>query len=133
MVLIEEALTHSVIGAFFAVHRNLGFGFLEHVHASALEFELLHRGHRVAREFDLTIQYAGVEIAHQRLDMVVDDKVIVEIKSTERLHRDAKRQLYNYLRATRLEIGLLLHFGRVANFYRVICTKPPINAQNHTA
>ncbi len=69
------------------------------------------------------IQYDGVEIAHQRLDMVVDDKVVVEIKSTERLHRDAKRQLYNNLRATNFEIGLLLHFGREANLYRVICTK----------
>lgn len=133
MPLLEEELTGSVIGAFYAIHRNLGFGFLEHVHASALELELLHRGHRVAREFDVTVRYAGVEIAHQRLDRVVDDKLIVEIKSTERLHRDARRQLYNYLRATRLEVGLLLHFGRLASFYRVICTKPPINARNHTA
>jgi GxxExxY protein len=46
----------------------------------------------------------------------------VEIRSTERLHRDAKRQLYNYLRATTLKVGLLLHFGRAPNFYRVICT-----------
>ena len=52
--------------------------------------------------------------------MVVDDKVIVEIKSPERLHKDAGRQLYNYLRATTLEVGLLLHFGREANFYRLV-------------
>ena len=122
MRLIEERLTHSVIGAFFAVHRELGFGFLEHVHAAALERELLRRGHRVARELDVVVQYAGTDISHQRLDMVVDDKVVLEIKSTEHLHRDAKRQLYNYLRATRFEVGLLLHFGRSANFHRVICT-----------
>jgi GxxExxY protein len=122
MHLIEEELTHSVIGAFFTVHRALGFGFLEHVHAAALERELLARGHRVARELDVVVQYAGLEIAHQRLDMVVDDRVVLEIKSTEHLHRDAKRQLYNYLRATRFEVGLLLHFGRSARLHRVICT-----------
>jgi GxxExxY protein len=126
MSLLAEELTGSVIGAFYTVHRNLGFGFLEHVHAKALEFELLERGHRVARELDVTVRYAGIDLSHQRLDMVVDDRLVVEIKSTERLHRDAKRQLYNYLRATRLEIGLLLHFGRVPNFYRVICTSRQI-------
>ncbi len=122
MHLIEEDLSRSVIGAFFSVHRALGFGFLEHVHAAALERELLHRGHRVDREVNVLVQYDGADIAHQRLDMVVDDKAVLEIKSTEHLHRDAKRHLYNYLRATRFEVGLLLHFGRSANFYRVICT-----------
>lgn len=72
---------------------------------------------------NVLVQYDGADIAHQRLDMVVDGKVVLEIKSTEHLHRDAKRQLYNYLRATRFEIGLLLHFGRSAKFHRVICTK----------
>ena len=120
MPLLEEELTRSVIGAFYNVHRSLGFGFVEPVHAAALELELRSRGHDVAREFGVTISYRGVPIAQQRLDMVVDQKLVVEIKSTERLHRDAKRQLYNYLRATNLEVGLLLHFGRSANFYRVV-------------
>jgi GxxExxY protein len=134
MHLVEEELTRSVIGAFFTVHRALGFGFLEHVHAAALERELLHRGHRVAREMNVLVQYDGADIAHQRLDMVVDDKVVLEIKSTEHLHRDAKRQLYNYLRATRFEVGLLLHLGRSAKFHRVICTnrdnarRPTVNS-----
>lgn len=118
--LIEEDLTHAVIGAFFAVHRTLGFGFLEQIYASALELELTARGHRVAREVEVVIRYDGVPIGRQRLDMIVDDKVIVEIKSSERLHRDAGRQVYNYLRATSLEVGLLLHFGREANFYRLV-------------
>jgi GxxExxY protein len=122
MHLIEEELTRSVIGVFFSVHRALGFGFLEHVFAAAIERELLRRGHRVDRELNVLVRYDGAEIAHQRLDMVVDDKVVIEIKSTEHLHRDAKRQLYNYLRATRFEVGLLLHFGRSAKFYRVICS-----------
>ncbi len=119
--LLEERLSHSVIGAFYDVYNQLGFGFLESVYASALQLELLQRGHRVVREFDVTVRYSNVAIAHQRLDMVVDERLIVEIKATERLHRDAGRQLYNYLRATNLEVGLLFHFGRSAHFYRLIC------------
>ena len=121
VVLVEERLTRSVIGSFYSVHRALGFGFLEHVYANALDVELRSRGHDVAREFGVTIHYGGIEIAHQRLDMVVDERVVVEIKAGETLHQDATRQLFNYLRATRLEVGLLLHFGRSAKFRRVIC------------
>src|SRR3954447_7819963 len=90
--LIQEELTHSVIGGFFAVHRTLGFGFLEHVYAGGLEVELRKRGHRVARGFGAIIMYDGIEIGAQRLDMVVDEKLIVEIKATEKLHTDAGRQ-----------------------------------------
>ncbi|HWH53629.1 MAG TPA: GxxExxY protein [Gemmatimonadaceae bacterium] len=122
--LVEERLSYSVIGAFFAVHRQLGFGFLESVYSRALEAELRTRGHQVSREFAISVHYRGVEIAHQRLDMVIDEKLVIEVKATERLHSDACRQLFNYLRATSLEVGLLLHFGRRADFYRVIC-------QNH--
>src|SRR5437879_2858902 len=119
--LIEERLTHSVIGAFFKVHRVLGFGSLEHVYSSALELELRNRGHNVAREMGVVIRYEGVEIAHQRLDFLIDEKLVVEIKASEKIHPDASRQLYNYLRATNLDVGLLLHFGREAKFYRLVC------------
>lgn len=118
--LLEEAITSAIIGSFYDVHRKLGFGFLEHVYQSALELELRNRKHSVVRECAVTICYDGVPIAQQRLDMIVDGKVVVEIKATERLHRDATRQLHNYLRATNLEVGLLLHFGRDPNFTRVV-------------
>ena len=99
----------------------MGFGFMEGVYAAALELELRNRGRRVVRELSATVHYLGFAIAHQRLDLVVDDKLVVEIKATEKLHADAGRQLYNYLRATNLEVGLLLHFGREAKFYRLLC------------
>ena len=118
--LIEERLTHSVIGAFFDVYNTLGFGFLEHVYVMALERELLERGHRVAREVYVPVFYKGALLATQRIDMIVDDRLVVETKSTRALHKDATRQLYNYLRATKLEVGLLLHFGPEAKFYRLI-------------
>jgi GxxExxY protein len=118
--LIEERLTHSVIGAFFDVYNTLGFGFLEHVYLMALERELIARKHRVARQVGVRVFYKGDAIAEQRLDMIVDEKLVVEAKSTHELHRSANRQVYNYLRATNLEVGLLLHFGPEAHFYRVI-------------
>ena len=80
--LIEEALTYSVIGAFFEVYNTLGFGFLEHLYVLALERELIVRGHRVRREVKVDVWYKGKILARQRLDMIVDDKLIVEVKST---------------------------------------------------
>jgi GxxExxY protein len=122
--LFEEALTRSVIGAFFDVYNTLRFGFLEHIYAMALERELLARGHRVAREVGVCIMYKGDELGTQRLDMIVDEKLVVEIKATAELHSAAQRQLQSYLRASRLEVGLLLHFGPEANYFRLICRNP---------
>jgi GxxExxY protein len=118
--LLEVELTRSVSGAFYEVYNTLGFGFFEHLYGLALERELLQRGHRVTRELFIRVRYKENELGLQRLDMVVDDKPIVEIKSTEELHRAASRQLYNYLRATGLEVGLLLHFGPKPAFYRLV-------------
>lgn len=121
-VLLEEALTRSIIGAFYEVYNTLGFGFLEHVYASALEDELRMRGHTVMRELSVNIVYKGRIIAQQRLDMVVDGLVVVENKSTEKLPPFAPRQLFNYLQATDFRVGLLLHFGPEAKFHRAIHT-----------
>ncbi len=121
--LIEEGLTQSVIGAFFEVYNTLGFGFLEHIYVMALERELRNCGHNVAREVAVRVTYKGEHLGTQRLDMIVDDRLVVETKSTYQLHPVAIRQLYNYLRGTNLEVGLLLHFGPVPKFYRQILTK----------
>jgi GxxExxY protein len=126
--LIEETLTRSIIGAFYSVYRTLGFGFLEHVYVMALERELRWRGHRVAREVSVNVMYKGEELCTQRLDMIVDEKVVVESKSTYELHPAAQRQLYNYLRATKLEVGLLFHFGREPQFYRLMYRNPTRSA-----
>jgi GxxExxY protein len=116
--LVHRALTQSVIGAFYEVYNTLGFGFLEHVYILALERELRSRGHQVRREAGVCVMYKGEELAYQRLDMLVDDVLIVEVKSTVELRKGANRQIYNYLRATNLEVGLLLHFGPEPKFYR---------------
>ena len=119
--LLHEQLTGSVIGAFYEVYKTLGFGYLESLYATALEWELRARGHRVAREMSVRVVYKNAELGMQRLDMVVNDVLIVEIKSAATLQKTASRQLYNYLRATNLEVGLLLHFGPEPQFFRVVC------------
>lgn len=119
--LFEGHLTHSVIGAFYEVYNNLGFGFLERLYVGAMEQELLERGHRVAREVSVRVIYKGRQLGVQRLDLIVNERLVIETKATWDLHKSATRQLYNYLRATNLELGLLLHFGPEPKFYRIIC------------
>ena len=121
--LLEHNTTESIIGSFYHVYSRLGYGFLENVYALALERELRARGHQVHREFPVTVFYEGEALTTIRLDMVVDEKVVVENKSTAVLPAFAQRQLFNYLRASSLEVGLILHFGPVARFYRLVKTK----------
>jgi len=128
--LLEQPLTYSVIGAFFDVYNALGYGFLEHLYVKAMERELLARGHQVAREMSVRVRYKDQEIGVQRIDMIVDQRLVIETKSTLELHRSATRQGYNYLRATDLEVGLLLHFGPEPCFYRVICRNRRAIAKN---
>jgi GxxExxY protein len=118
----EGPLTHSIIGAFFEVYNTLGFGFFEHVYVMALERELIERNHRVAREVSVHVSYKEHVLAVQRIDMIVDDKVVVETKAGADLPNAAQRQLFNYLRATKLEVGLVLHFGLEPRFHRVLCS-----------
>ncbi|HVX42224.1 MAG TPA: GxxExxY protein [Gemmatimonadaceae bacterium] len=118
--LLEEQLTRSIIGAFYTVYNKLGYGILEHVYAAALEIELKRRGHAVAREYTASVYYDGIEIGHHRLDMVVDDRVVIENKARERLHDNFIQQLESYLAATKFQVGLFLHYGRSAKFYRRI-------------
>lgn len=81
--LIEERLTDSIIGAYFEVYNRLGYGFFEAAYTRALMIELADRGHHVAREVAVDLYYKGHNIGRQRVDLIVDEKVIVEIKSTE--------------------------------------------------
>jgi GxxExxY protein len=123
--LIHEDLTRSVIGAFYEVYNVLGFGFLEHIYIPALEHELRARGHRIAREVWVTVFFKGMVMGKQRLDMVVDEKLVVEVKSTYDLRSGALRQLHNYLCAKHLQVGLFLHFGPEPKFYRMVSARPP--------
>ena len=133
--LLLEELIYSIIGAFFEVYNTLGYGFMEHLYLKALERELLARGHKVSREVWVSVMYKGEELGKQRLDMVVDDCIVIEVKSTYDLPKSATRQLFNYLRATDLKVGLLLHFGPDPRFFRLSRPEPrtrAIEVSSHT-
>ena len=117
---LEPETTKHVIGAFFDVYNTLGFGFLERVYADALELELLSRARRVRREASIPVWYKGNRLSPQRVDMIVDERVVLEIKSTHQLPPTAERQLLNYVRASTVCIGMLLHFGPRPRFYRKV-------------
>lgn len=123
--LVHEEITRSVIGAFYEVYNTLGFGFLEHIYKLALQRELSDRGHVVQRERLGNVFYKNRQLARQRIDLVVDNVLVVEAKSTVNLHAGARDQIYSYLRSTDLEIGLLLHFGPKPRFYRVRSASSP--------
>jgi GxxExxY protein len=119
--LVEEKRVHSIVGGFYTSYTNLGRGFREPVYCAALVVELLARGHRVQRECGVQVICRGKPLIWQRMDFVVDDRIILEVKATPHLPPDATRQLFNYLRATGLQVGLLLHYGLKPRFYRVFC------------
>lgn len=119
--LVDEKLTRSVIGVFYDVYNTLGYGFLEHIYKAALDHELRAQGHRVAREVSVTVLYKEIELGSQRLDMLVDERLVVEVKCRRDKPDFGSAQLFNYLRATNLEVGLLLHFGPRPSFRRIVC------------
>ena len=122
MALLEETLTRSIIGGFLAVHNALGFGLSERIYLLAMEQELKARGHQVGKEVEVPVFYRGVLLQQQRLDMLVDDRVVLELKATPVLHPAARQQLLNYLRLTPHKVGLLLHFGPAPAFERAVHT-----------
>jgi GxxExxY protein len=119
--LLEAERVHSIVAAFFTVFNYFGGGGMcEAAYAGALEYELTLRGHRVGREVMAAVYYKGNLVARQRLDIVVDDRVIVECKATDRLPPSAGPQIIGYLRATSFQVGVLLHFGPHPKFYRFV-------------
>ena len=116
-----DRLCFSVIGAFYEVHNSLGFGFLEHHYVKALDWELRDRGHTVDREVSICVRYKHLELGLLRIDMLVDEHLVVEAKATTILPSHASRQIFNYLKASGIESGLLLHFGPKPVFHRVFC------------
>jgi GxxExxY protein len=118
--LLHGQLTRTVIGGFFQVRRGLGFGFREHIYGLTLEQELTQRGHDVAREVHALVYFRGKPLALQSLDMVVDQKLALEVTTGERPPPSGTAQLFGSLCATALELGLLLYFGPDPKFDRVI-------------
>lgn len=104
-------LTEQIIGVFYAVYSNLGYGFLEDVYVKALVIELKKRGLIPNTEQPIEVYYANQLIGKYYTDIVVNDLVIVELKAVKTLVVEHEAQLLNYLKATPYEVGLLLNFG----------------------
>jgi len=117
--LLHSAITGAIIESFYEVHRELGFGFRELIYSLALERVLVAKGHKVDREVAVMVYFRGEPLAWQTMDMIVDDKVLVENKALKQLPADASEQPFGYLCATDLEVGLLLHFGPKPRFFRL--------------
>jgi GxxExxY protein len=109
--MVDDATTRRVIGAFYEVYNTLGCGLPEGVYARALELELRERGLAVAREVPIDVSYKGTVIGVFRADMVVERRVVLELKATPTIGPAERAQLLNYLRGSGLPVGLLLHFG----------------------
>ena len=116
---LHGEITASIIGCMQEVHSELGFGYREHIYSLALEQLLVAKGHRVDRELAVMVYFRGQPLATQVVDMIVGGKVAVELKTGEALKDAATVQLFGYLCATTLEVGLVLHFGRTARAHRV--------------
>ena len=116
----QARLTRAIIGAFYDVYNELGYGFLESVYRSALQIVLAERGFGIMCEHPLAIQFHGHRIGAYRADLIVEEQVIVEVKAGAVLAAGSKAQLINYLRMSNLTIGLLLYFGPAPEFHRVI-------------
>jgi GxxExxY protein len=120
----HSELTGRILGAFFQLHKELGFGFSEKVYESALEVLLNELGMNVERQKEICVYYHGKVVGNYKADMVINDVVLLEIKSVEKLIDAHDAQLLHYLKATELEVGLLLNFGRQAEFHRKIYDNP---------
>lgn len=105
-------ITDKIIRAFYKVYNTLGHGFLEKVYSRSLKLELRKAGLEVQREHPIDVYYEEFKVGQYFADLLVENKVIVEIKSAESLRPEHDAQLINYLKATDIEVGLLFNFGK---------------------
>ena len=110
-----KELTEKIIGAFYQVYNTLGYGFLEKVYENALLIELKKIGLKSIPQSPIKVVYDKQIIGEYLADIIIEDKVIVETKAAKNLLEEHEAQLLNYLKATKLEVGLLFNFGPLSN------------------
>lgn len=120
--MLYQEKTDLIIKAFYKVYNNLGYGFLEKVYHNALLIELKKSGFEVYSQYPVNVYYEGEHIGEYYADILVDDCIIIENKAVEVLREEHEYQLLNYLKATEIEVGLLLNFGKSPSFKRKIFT-----------
>ncbi|MCU0443827.1 MAG: GxxExxY protein [Microscillaceae bacterium] len=122
MELLHKEITDKVLKIFYQVYNELGFGFLERVYQNAMYYELKAQGLTCETEKAIKVYYKNLLVGEYRADIVIENKVILELKASEVLVYENELQLINYLKATEIEVGLLLNFGQKPEFKRKIFT-----------
>ena len=120
MELLHEELTNAIIKTFYEVYNELGYGFLEKVYQNSLYLELKNKGYKVEAQKKILVYYKGIEVGEYYADLIVEDKIILELKAADCIIKDFENQILNYLRGTDCEVGLLLNFGKKPEFRRKI-------------
>ena len=115
-----EELTEKIIKVFYRVYNKLGYGFLEKVYENAMMIEFKKDDIHAASQFAIKVLYEAEVIGEYYADVMVENKVIVEIKATKSLGMEHEAQLLNYLKATNVEVGLLLNFGPIPEIKRKV-------------
>ena len=119
---LHSDLTDKIIRCFYTVYNSLGYGFLERVYENSLCIELKRAGLDVKPQFPIDVYYQDELVGEYFADMIVDNCVIIELKACETLNKLHENQLVNYLKATEIEVGLLLNFGKKPEIKRKIYT-----------
>ncbi|MFI5218841.1 MAG: GxxExxY protein [Bacteroidia bacterium] len=122
MELLYKDITDKIIKAFYKVYNELGFGFLEKVYENSLFLELISMGLSCEKQKPIKVYYLNQSVGDYFADIIVDNCVIVELKAAEVIVEEHELQLINYLKATEIEVGLLLNFGKEPVFKRKIFT-----------
>lgn len=119
---LYKDLSDKIINAFYTVYNTLGYGFLEKVYENALMQELINKNLICEKQKPIKVYYQQKVLGEYFADIIVEDKIILELKAAESLIEEHELQLINYLKATEIEIGLLLNFGKKPAFKRKIFT-----------
>jgi GxxExxY protein len=114
MELLHKDLTDSILKTFYEVYNELGYGFLEKVYHNAFYIELKNKGLNVVSQKQIDVFYKGLKVGEYYADLIVENKVILELKAAEYVVEEFEIQLINYLRGTDCEVGLLLNFDKKA-------------------
>ena len=120
MLLKHSETTEQIISAFYTVYNKLGYGFLEKVYENSLAIELKKRGVGVQQQFPIEVYYEGERVGNYFADLFVDQRVIMELKAADGLVDENFAQLLNYLKATEIDVGLILNFGPKPEFKRKV-------------
>jgi GxxExxY protein len=120
--LLHSDVTGKIIKAFYIVYNKLGFGFLEKVYENSLTIELREMGLHVKQQQEVEVFYNGISVGKYYADLIVENCVIIELKAAEALCEAHEAQLLNYLKATEIEVGMLVNFGVSPEYRRKIFT-----------